>query len=83
MLVFVVSACLLVSERLRTSLYGTGMPLPRSILSSPARLTILEQILGDAENMVKLLTGCRVFEADLEAMIRRSIEKVNVSTSGS
>jgi hypothetical protein len=43
----------------------------------------LEQILGDAENMVKLLTGCRVFEADLEAMIRRSIEKVNVSTSGS
>ena len=58
------------------------MPLPRSILS-PARLTISEQILGDAENMVKLLTGCRVFEADLEAMIRRSIEKVNVSTNGS
>ena len=33
------------------------------------------QILGDAENMVKLLTGCRVFEMDLENMLRRVVEK--------
>ena len=33
------------------------------------------QIVSDAENMVKMLTGCRVFEADLEAMLRRAVEK--------
>jgi chromosome segregation ATPase len=39
------------------------------------QMEMRRQILGDAENMVKLLTGCRVFESDLETMIRRAIEK--------
>jgi len=39
------------------------------------QLEARRQIVGDAENMVKLLTGCRVFEMDLENMLRRVMEK--------
>jgi hypothetical protein len=33
------------------------------------------QALEDSESMVKLLTGCRVFEMDLENMLRRVVER--------